>query len=49
MKRAVSLGMKRNTTDLTLVLGEGIEIRVPVGFDAPTLGRLIRTLGVIEC
>ena len=36
-------------TDLTLVLGEGIEIRVPVGFDAPTLERLIRSLGVIEC
>jgi len=36
-------------SDLTLVLGDGIEIRVPVGFDAPTLERLIRTLGVIEC
>lgn len=34
---------------LTLVLGEGISIQVPVGFDGPTLERLIRTLGVIEC
>lgn len=36
-------------SDLRLVLGEGITIRVPVGFDAPTLERLIQTLGVIEC
>ena len=36
-------------SDLMLVLGDGIEIRVPIGFDAPTLERLIRTLGVIEC
>ena len=37
------------TADLTLVLGDGISIRIPVGFDGPTLERLIRTLGVIEC
>ena len=36
-------------SDLTLILGEGISIRIPVGFDAPTLERLIETLGVIEC
>ena len=38
-----------SSADLTLVLGDGISIRIPVGFDGPTLERLIRTLGVIEC
>ncbi len=36
-------------TELVLILGEGIAIKVPVGFDAATLERLIQTLGVIEC
>jgi len=33
---------------LVVVLGEGVEVRVPVDFDAPTLVRLVRALGV-EC
>lgn len=42
-------GSTAASTDLTLILGEGISIRIPVGFDPPTLERLVRTLGVIEC
>jgi hypothetical protein len=47
--RPASVDTASGSADLTLVLGDGISIRVPVGFDGPTLERLIRTLGVIEC
>lgn len=48
-KEETSLRPDPSRGDLQLVLGDGIEVRIPVGFDEPTLVRLIRSLGVLEC